>query len=64
MMSRSALTMLSVLPCLSPVVVSSFAYTYDAVGRKATETLASGQVVSFGYDFAGQLTSEIRSGTG
>ncbi len=46
------------------VVVSSFAYSYDSVGRKATETLANGQILYYFYDDAGQLTSETRPSAG
>ena len=45
-------------------VVSSFAYTYDNNGRKLTETDAASNVVTHGYDDAGQLTSDVRTGTG
>ena len=37
-------------------------YQYDGLGRKAVETLASGATRVFGYDAAGQLTSETKNG--
>ena len=44
-------------------VISRQTYTFDALGRKTTETLADGSVRSFSYDTAGQLTAEVRTGT-
>ncbi len=37
-------------------------YTYNNDGRRASETLADGALLTFGYDNAGQLTDEGRSG--
>lgn len=37
-------------------------YTYNSDGRRASETLADGALLTFGYDNAGQLTDEGRSG--
>ena len=40
--------------------IASHTYTYRADGRKTGETTADGSVVSYGYDAAGQLTSESK----
>jgi RHS repeat-associated protein len=45
-------------------VLSSQTYTYDGMGRRDTETLPGSIVIDYGYDDAGQLTSEVRTGTG
>jgi YD repeat-containing protein len=38
-----------------------FSYVYDSLGRKTSETLASGAIRTFSYDAAGQLISEGRN---
>jgi RHS repeat-associated protein len=43
-------------------VLSSFAYTYRADGKKATATENGGSVVTYTYDNAGRLTGESRTG--
>ena len=40
--------------------IASHTYTYRADGRKTSETTDDGSVVSYGYDVAGQLTSESK----
>ncbi|MCW3100318.1 MAG: repeat-containing protein, partial [Chthonomonadaceae bacterium] len=41
----------------------SFSYTYDTDGRKTGVTEADTSTVSYGYDWGGRLTSEVRTGT-
>jgi RHS repeat-associated protein len=43
--------------------LKQFNYTYDAMGRKTGEWQSDGTLVAYAYDDAGQLTSEIRTGT-
>lgn len=43
-------------------VISSFAYTYDNVGNRRTVTEDNGDVVTWTYDNANQLTREQRGG--
>ena len=45
------------------VTLDSHSYTYKGDGRRLTETATSGDVITYGYDNAGQLTSEVRTGT-
>jgi YD repeat-containing protein len=42
--------------------LSSFSYGYDTDGRRHICTEASGDVVTYGYDWGGRLTSESRTG--
>jgi YD repeat-containing protein len=44
--------------------LSSQTYTYDGMGRRDTETLPGSIVIDYGYDDAGPLTGEVRTGTG
>ena len=45
------------------VTLDSHSYTYKGDGRRLTETATNGDVITYGYDNAGQLTSEVRTGT-
>ena len=42
--------------------LSKHTYSHDSLGRRTGEQLASGDLVAYGYDAAGQLTSEVRVG--
>jgi RHS repeat-associated protein len=53
----------SIVSKKSAVVIASSLYSYDALGRKISEVAPDYQV-AYGYDSAGQLTSESRAGTG
>jgi RHS repeat-associated protein len=44
-------------------IITSHAYQYDAVGNRTQVTENTGATVSWGYDKANRLTSEIRTGT-
>ena len=43
-------------------VLSSFSYVYDTDNRRKTCTEASGDVVTYGYDWGSRLTTESRTG--
>ncbi len=43
-------------------VLSSFGYTYDADGRRISETLSATDAITNTYDAAGQLVREVRTG--
>ena len=59
--STSTGELLSVVHATSgSATIASHTYTYRADGRKTGETTADGSVVSYGYDVAGQLTSESK----
>ncbi len=47
----------------SGTTLSSFSYVLDSDGRRSSCTEASGDVVSFGYDWGSRLTSESRTGS-
>jgi RHS repeat-associated protein len=51
----------SVIAVKTGTTVTSSTYAYDNLGRKTSETTPT-YVVSYGYDSAGQLTSEVRTG--
>ena len=44
-------------------VLSSYTYTYDAVGNRLSVTEADSSAVAYDYDDTYQLTSETRTGT-
>ncbi|MGH7749156.1 MAG: hypothetical protein ACREQ5_30990, partial [Candidatus Dormibacteria bacterium] len=44
-------------------VLSSFAYTLDADGRRTSVSESDGSVVNYGYDWGSRLISEVRTGT-
>ncbi len=46
----------------TPTTLSSFTYTYGSDNRRADCTESNGDVVSWGYDAQGHLTSEGRTG--
>jgi len=60
---RAAGDLASITTTKAGAVLTSHAYTYDALGRKLTEA-NPGTSVAYTYDAAGQLTSEVKTGTG
>lgn len=47
----------------TPTTLSTFTYVLDNDGRRSTCTEFSGDVITYGYDWGGRLTSESRTGT-
>ena len=47
----------------SGTTISSSTYSFDSLGRKTEETTPSAYT-AYGYDAGGQLTSDVRTGTG
>jgi YD repeat-containing protein len=59
---RAALILLSGLLCASTAIPDQMQYTYDSIGRLVEARAASGPLVSYGYDQAGNRTLRQQGG--
>jgi RHS repeat-associated protein len=58
--SATTADLTSIVSAKAGITIASSTYAYDNLGRKTNDT-GIGYAVSYGYDNAGQLTSEVRT---